>query len=242
MEGLLFDHRGHPSVHRQSIKEAVRERAKVDPRFLAVLGNIERGWKYGSLGPRASGYSYEELLSPERVVCADGVQVLNTTAETIMCPDFTFAGDAIKRGNVFKYTLFFDISTVITTPGTITFRLRWGGVAGTALCTSGAIAPDPTAAATNVSGMIQYYIVVRSDGAAGSMFAMGRMDVADLDDATVTTLKNNLDMTMIPASAPAAVGSLDTTTSKALTPTVQFSVATATTQLTNHIALLESLS
>lgn len=237
---LSTDHRGRPRMDRDRVREMVAMRALTDPRFASILENLEKGWNYP--GFRASGYSYEELLTPERVVCADGAQVLNTTTETIMCPDFTFAGDALKRGNVLKYSLFFDISTVITTPGTITFRLRWGGVGGTALCTSGAYAPDPTAASSNLSGMIEYLIVVRSDGTAGSMFAMGHMVVGDFDDASATALKGNLDMRMIPTSAPAAVGSLDTTTAKALSPTVQFSVSTATTQLTNHIALLESLN
>jgi hypothetical protein len=48
-------------------------------------------------------------------------------------------------------------------------------------------------------------------------------------------------MGVVPVSAPAAV-SIDTTIAKALSPTVQFSVATATTQLVNHIAILESLN
>jgi hypothetical protein len=44
------------------------------------------------------------------------------------------------------------------------------------------------------------------------------------------------------ANVPAVVGSLDTTTAKALSVTGQFSVATATTQLTNHIRILKAIS
>jgi hypothetical protein len=67
------------------------------------------------------------------------------------------------------------------------------------------------------------------------------MDLQDYDDATVATLKGNLDMGILPVSAPAAV-TIDTTIAKALSPTFQSSVATATTAMTNHIAILESLN
>ena len=68
------------------------------------------------------------------------------------------------------------------------------------------------------------------------------MCIQDFDDASATTVIGNLNMSVIPVSAPAAVGSLDTTTAKALSPTFNSSVATSGTQCTNHIALLESLN
>lgn len=190
----------------------------------------------------ASSVSWRDMLTPRRVLAADGTQVLNTVTETIMIPDFTFAADYFEVGDAFKYTLLFDHSTVITTPGTHTFRLRYGGVAGTAMATSGAYAPDPTAASTTVSMMLEFFFVCRSIGTAGSFFTMGRFTPNDFDDASATTITGNLNMMMIPVSAPAAVGSLDTTAAKAISPTYQSSVATATTQLTNRIAILESLN
>jgi hypothetical protein len=199
--------------------------------------------RWGDLpGLQASGVNWRDVLTPRRVLAADGAQVLNTTTETIMVPDFTFQADYFEVGDAFKYTLLFDWSTVITTPGTHTFRLRYGGVGGTSMAASGAFAPDPTAAGTTLSLALEYWFVCRSIGSAGSFFTMGRFTPNDHDDASATTLKGNLDMQMIPPSAPAAVGSLDTTASKAISPTYQSSVATATTQVTNHIAILESLN
>lgn len=193
--------------------------------------------------PKGSSVGWRDVLTPRRVLSADGVQVASSTAETVMIPDFTFAADYMEVGDAFKYTLLFSWSSVITGPGTFTFRLRWGGVGGTALATSGAYAPDPTAGSTSVTGMVEYYLVTRSIGSAGSMFAIGRLwPGGDFDDASATTLKGNLDMVMVPASAPAAVGSLDTTTAKALSPTVQFTVSGATTNLTTHVGILESLN
>lgn len=179
----------------------------------------------------------ETLYAPT----SDGAQVLNTTTETIMVPDYTLTAGYLYPGRVLKYTLFFDVSTVITTPGTITLALRWGGVAGTVLATSGAYAPDPTAASTTVSGYAEYVMVCRSIGATGSMMTMGRMWLSDYDDASATTIVGNLNMHAIPVSAPAPV-TINTTTANAISPTIKFSVATATTQSTTHIALLESLS
>ena len=190
---------------------------------------------------RASGVSWRDVLTPRRVMIADGAQILNTVTETIMCPDFTFAADYMEVGDTFKYTLLGDFSGQAAA-NTHTVRLRWGGVAGTSLAASGAFAFDPTAASTTVSEMFEFWVVCRSTGTAGSMFCMGRATWNDFDDASAAALVANLNMLMIPVSAPASVGSLDTTTAKALSPTMTFSNATATIQYTNHIAILESLN
>lgn len=224
--------------HGHSLMERVGGRLPESVRRnLALAGGREFAHQ-----PHGSSVGWRDLLTPRRVLAADGTLVASTTSETIMAPDFTFAADYMEVGDAFKYTLLFSWSSVITTPGTFTYRLRWGGAAGTALAASGAYAPDPTAGGTSITGMIEWYLVVRSIGAAGSMFAVGKMLLQDFDDASAATLKGNLDMSMIPVSAPAAVGSLDTTTAKALSPTVTFTVSGATTNLTTHIALLESLN
>lgn len=203
---------------------------------------LDRAEREGWGGPIASDTAWEDIITPKARIGRDGAQVLNTVTETIMTPDYLIPADTMESGDLFKWTLLFDHSTVITTPGTITFRLRFGGVAGTLLATSGAFAPDPTAASTTLSGMLEWWTAVRGlPGTAGPSFSMGRVTWNDFDDASATTLKGNLDMQMAPTSAPAAVN-IDSTADKALTPTVQFSVATATTQLTTHIAYLESLN
>ncbi len=211
-----------------SIKAALEKSAQSRWGDLPALQNSSVGWR--------------DVLTPRRVLAASGTQISNTTTETILCPDFTFPADYFEVGDAFKYTILFEQSSVITTPGTQTYRLRYGGVAGTAMATSGAFAPDPTAAATSISMMLEFWFVCRSVGASGSFMTMGRYTPNDHDDASATTLKGNLDMQMIPVSGPAAVGSLDTTTAKAVSPTYQSSVNTAGTNATSHIAILESLN
>lgn len=182
-------------------------------------------------------------VSPLRVDIADGAQVLNTTTETIMCPDFTFAADddRIYQGAAFRITCYGDISNVVTTPGTVRFRIRWGGVAGTVLADSGEITMDTTARA-NYSTKLEAVLVWRSKGSAGSAFCQGMVFLNNVPAGAAADPQGIYFMGSAGENVPAVVNSLDTTTSKALSCTVDFSVNTATTQYTNHIRLLEAIS
>lgn len=187
----------------------------------------------------AGDMSWQDTLSAS---IADAAAVANSTAEAIMVPDWTINAGLVKQNETYRYRLWGKISTVITTPGTIIHRLRWGGVGGTLLAASGAYAPDPTAASTDLTFKVEWDLTFRSVGSAGSAICFGERNLQDFDDATVTTLKGNLDMLLMPVSSPAAVGSLDTLTNKALSPTVQFSVLGAGTTQTVMLAILESLN
>ena len=172
---------------------------------------------------------------------ADGTAV-TAAAETILVPDYTLPAGYLYPGALLKYSAFGRMSSAITTPGTFTWRTRWGGVGGVALAASGAIAPDPTAASTNVAWFVEFYIQCRSVGTAGTAMSWGRMWQNDIDDgaaavANLTTALNNQQAVFPDAAATAAI---DTTTAKALSITVTPSVATGS--VTCHHALLESLS
>lgn len=182
-------------------------------------------------------------VSPLRTDIADGAQILNTLTETIMCPDFTFSADdaRIYQGAAFRITLGFDISNVVTTPGTVKFRIRWGGVAGTVLAQTDEIAMDTTARA-NYSGLLEALLVWRSIGSAGTAFCQGKVFLNNVPVGAAAAPQGIYTMGSAGANVPAVVGSLDTTTSKALSVTGDFSVNTATTQLTNHLRLLEAIS
>jgi hypothetical protein len=179
--------------------------------------------------------------SPLVVDIADGAQILNTTTETIICPDFTFSANdnRIYQGAAFNIRAWFDVSNVVTTPGTLTLRIRWGGVAGTVLASTGAVVLSSTAR-TDYAGSLDADLVVRSIGSAGSMFCMGRAFLNDVPVAADSLPQGIYTMGSAGANVPAVVAALDTTTAKALSVTAQFSVATATTQLTNAIRILKS--
>jgi hypothetical protein len=182
-------------------------------------------------------------VSPLLVDVADGAQILNTTTETIMAPDFSFAANdpRLYQGASFEIHCWFDISNVVTTPGTVTFRIRWGGVAGTVLANSGAISMDTTAR-SNFSGSLMADLVVRSIGSAGSMFCQGLVVLNNVPVGAAADPQGLYFMGSAGENVPAVVSSLDTTTAKLLSVTAQFSVSTATTQLTNHIRILRANS
>jgi hypothetical protein len=187
----------------------------------------------GPFGRRASGLGWEEVIYTPN---ADGTAV-TSSSETILLPDFSIPASYLTVGKILKYTIMGRQSTVITTPGTITHRLRWGGVGGVSVVASGAFAPDPTAAATNLTWMIEYWMQCRSVGATGTAMGFGRVEWSDYDDASVTTIVGNLNMRMVPTSAP-ATATIDTTIDKLLSATYQSSVATASVQ--THVGILEA--
>jgi hypothetical protein len=183
--------------------------------------------------PRASMQSWRETLY---TVIADGTAV-TAAAATILVPDFTLPANYLYPGRTLKYTLFGRTSSVITTPGTFVMSLRLG-VGGTVMATSGAWAPDPTAASTNIAWWVEYYTVCRSVGSSGTCFTMGRMSLGDYDDATVTTIVGNLNMTQFP-DVP-ATATVNTTIANAWSPCITPSLTTSST--TCHIAVLEALT
>lgn len=181
--------------------------------------------------------------SPLVVDIADGAQILNTTTETIMAPNFAFGANdpRLYQGAAFEIEHWFDISNVVTTPGTVTFRVRWGGVSGTVLASSGAISMDTTAR-SNFSGHLRALLVVRSIGSAGSMFCQGLVTLNNVPAGAAGDPQGLYFMGSAGENVPAVVSSLDTTTAKDLAVSAQFSVNTATTQLTNHLRIIRAVS
>lgn len=188
--------------------------------------------------PRASMQAWRETLY---VTVADGTAVTGA-AKTILVPDFTLPASYMYVGRTLQYTLYGRLSTVITTPGTWTHTLNWGGSGGTVMASTGALAPDPTAAATNLAWYMTYVSVCRSVGTSGTAFTMGNGWMNDVDDgaaavANLTAALNNQVLAF--PDVPAAV-TIDTTTAKAISPCITPSVASGS--MTCHIGLLEALS
>lgn len=210
------------------------ERARLE----AIARNLEAGWTLRrdalekltvSVAPRASMQSWRECLY---TTIADGTAV-TAAARTILVPDFTLPGNYLYPGRTLKYTLYGRMSSPITTPGTFVFSLMWGGAAGVVLAASAALAPDTAAASTNVAWRAEFLMVCRSVGPTGTAFTMGHLWHNDMQ-ATAAALN----MATFP-DAPAAV-TIDTTTAKAISPTVTPSLTTGS--VTAHIAVLEAVT
>lgn len=207
-------------------------------RLLSIAGNIEKGWAIrgsqlenliAQSAPQGSMQSWRECLYS---VIASGTAV-TAAAKTALVPDFTLPANYLYPGRTLKYTLYGAMSSPITTPGTFTFTLNWGGAAGVVLASTAAIAPDPTAASTNVAWSFECLVVCRSVGSSGTAWSQGRFSHNDIQ-ATAAALN----MLTFP-DVPAAV-TIDTTTAKAITPAVTPSLTTGS--VTAHIAVLEAIT
>lgn len=187
-------------------------------------------------GVRAGGNTWQEILYRST---ADSTQVLNTTTESDMLTAVdvpVLPAKYLYTGRYLKMTLFGRISTVVTTPGTVTFRLRYGTLAaGTVLVVSKAQRPKVTVS-TNMAAWVEFHLIQRADfSAASPALAYGLNTLANtIGDAQAA-------QESIWPDTPAAVN-IDTTANTALRPTIQFSVATATTAWTTHAAKLENLN
>jgi hypothetical protein len=150
---------------------------------------------------------------------------------TAIVPDITITPYLLGVGSKFRATIYGKITT-ITSPGTYTFTVNWGGTGGTQLVSSGAL--TLVASATNIPFRLEYTIgVIAVANGLATMFAQGIFQ-------TFTSVLATPAFALIPASAPASVASLDITTSKALNFSVTPSVTTTT--LVSNLYTLESLA
>lgn len=203
-----------------------------------ISANLEKARERpAAFQPRGSVQSWEETIYAP---LADGTAVTGS-AETIMLPIFTLPANYFYPGRLVKWTVMGRQSTAITTPGTITLRLSYSasGVGAVTVAASGAFAPDSTAAATNLTFMVEWWMHCRSVGTAGTAMGWGRVEWTDYDDASAAALVANLAMRMAPTSAP-ATATIDTTVARALSPSYQSSVTTGS--MTAHTGYLEALT
>jgi hypothetical protein len=199
-----------------------------------VLESLDKARTPLGRGVRAGGNTWEEVLYRST---ADSTAVTNTTTEGDMLTAVdvpVLPAKYLYAGRLVKFTLFGRVSTVVTTPGTITFRLRYGTLAaGTVVLLSKAQRPKTTVS-TTMAALVEMTLISRGDfSAAAPTLAWGQNALANtIGDAQAV-------QESLWPDTPAAVN-IDSTASAALRPTIQFSVATATTSWTTHAAFLES--
>lgn len=169
---------------------------------------------------------------------ADATQISNTTTETIAVSDYTFPANYFYQGRTLRGLVKGVCSNVVTTPGTVTYRLRMGTttLSATYAVASNALGLDTTAR-TNWPWELRFTIVCRSVGTAGTALMTGQVEQSNVLASTAA----NLLPQMLPASAPAA-GTVNTTVANILSVSAQFSVATSPTNLTANVYILEALT
>lgn len=121
------------------------------------------------------------------------------------------------------------ISSVITTPGTARFDLRFGS---TVVADSLAILLDTAAAHTNVGWTLEMLLTLRAVGASASLFMQGTWACEDILGVPATAPKGSLVAILPWNSAPAVGNTFDSTATQAVN--LYFTQTVATGSMTLH--------
>ncbi len=151
---------------------------------------------------------------------ADG-PTLTAAAEALLVTDVSIPANYMYPGRVLRATIYGKASNAVTTPGTLTLRARWGGLAGVSLAASAALTQN-VIVQTDKTFWWQMHIICRTNGATGTMMAHGTAHRGNQAAAAVADMTPDL----IPASG-AVVATVDTTIAKLLSFTAQPSLTTA---------------
>lgn len=165
---------------------------------------------------------------------ADSTALTNSTTATSILPaqaKFTMPANLLKIGDVLRVKAFGRISTVVTTPGTLTLDVRFGSVV---VFNGGAMTLNTTAQ-TNASWLLEAYLTVRSVGASTSATVLGTGVWASRaivgSAAAGSGGPGNL---LLPDTAPAAGTGFDSTASFTVDLFGTWSVASASNSITTH--------
>lgn len=140
-------------------------------------------------------------------------------------------------GKVLRVKASGRISTVITTPGTARFDIRFGG---TVVADSLAILPDTVAAHTTVGWYLEMLLTLRASGSSANLMMQGLWTCEDILGVPATAPKGVLSAMLPWNSAPAVGSNFDATIAQQVD--MFFTQTVATGSLTLHQYILESLN
>lgn len=173
-------------------------------------------------------------------VTIDGTAVANTTTETAIFSAVTIPANYMTDGRVLQVTAQGRLSSV--TAPTIRFRLRWGtATGGVVLWDSGVIT---TNSATAALWAVEIMVQTRTNGATGTLFAIGQCLVGSAAAPTVASATGAPAIGVFGSAGddtPAAA-TCDLTADTALNLTATWSAASASNTLTGHNYFGESLN
>jgi hypothetical protein len=175
---------------------------------------------------------------------ADGATFNTTATETIIFPNVTIPANYMADGRVLRLRAFGRYSNVVTAVPTLIFAVRWGGVGGIMLAQSPAIVTSASAV-TSAPWMVEVYLQTRSNGATGTIFAMGTASISTGIAPTVGTVANygvETIMSSTGLTVPAVSAAVDLTADTALSITGKFSASSASNGVTGHMYFIESLN
>lgn len=173
------------------------------------------------------------------VATTSGTAVANSTTETIIMPNFTVPANYMADSRCLRVKLIGQYSTTGTP--TLTFAIRWGGVAGTLIAKTAAITlPTITAGVFEMDLLLQ----VRSNGSTGTILGNGVCRVYAGVAPTVASATGNAAVTPMTAGGTItpATATVDFTADTALSITALWSAASSSNTLTGLHELIEALN
>jgi hypothetical protein len=174
---------------------------------------------------------------------SDGTAVTGTTEATLLpgaARIFVPSGYMNRVGKRFAVRASGRISNIVTTPGTLTLRMKLGPTANIAVAASSAIQLNAVAK-TNVSWYLDLTMTLRSIGAGttAALFAMGTWTSESVVGSPLPSA-GGAGTAQWQASAPAVGTGFDSTVDNLLDLTAQFSLTGNSIQL--HTFAFEDLT
>jgi hypothetical protein len=179
---------------------------------------------------------------------ASGSPIATSVTETILFPNVTIPANYLQDGRCLRLRAFGAYGT-FSTQGNWTFRVRWGGVAGTVLASSGGVVPTASfggGASMTALWSSEILIQTRSNGATGSLMTNGEGVLYSATVPTGGTVTNYGEPFAIVAgttggSTPVAV-TADLTADTALSFTLQMSSSNAANSIQGLNYTIEALN
>lgn len=152
-----------------------------------------------------------------------GPAVTGTAEASLLMPESKASqnGNYFKAGRLYECRASGQMSNIVTTPGTLTFRLKWGAAI---IAASQAIQLNTTAQ-TNVVWNLDLQLSCRAAGSVANFMLVGFFE--SVSAGAVAALGRIL----IPLSAPAVGSNIDVTSPATLDLTAQFSLTGNSIQL-----------
>lgn len=176
----------------------------------------------------------------------DGNAVSNSTTETSLltgtaaASKFTLPSKfLIYPGQTLRIRAMGRISNIVTTPGTLTYKVKFGS---TAVATSPAFQLNAVAK-TNVTWILDWDLTLRSvgGGTLATFMHSGQWNSESVVGSPVPA-SGGAGTLLIPASAPAVGSGFDETVANIIDLTATFSIANAGNSVQLHSYKLESLN
>ncbi len=174
---------------------------------------------------------------------ADGTALTNTTTATSILPVIakpTLPANYLFAGKMFRVTATGRISTVVTTPGTLTLDLRFGSVN---VFSGGAMTLNTTAQ-TNVGWIYEAMFTVRAVGATTTANVLGQGSwQSHAVIASPAPTAGSAGEHILPFNTAPVVGTgFDSTAAQLVDLFATWSVANAANSITCHQFMIEDLN